>query len=383
MKAIKNKTHLLMLSSLLLLSLSACDTTKKETQTASDTKTSTETQSSSPEIPAEDKELWTQATAIFKALPDQPESPEANPTTPDKIILGKMLYHEPRLSKSGAFSCNSCHNLASYGVDNRPTSIGHGFQTGGRNSPTVLNADYQLAQFWDGRAADLEAQAEGPVLNPVEMAMPDAATVVKRLASIPEYQEAFKKAFPDSNTESKTDNEGPLTYKNTAKAIASFERTLITPAPFDRYLTGDTNALNAEEKAGLKQFMTQGCTACHSGQNIGGSLYQKFGLVNPYEHQQDTGRFEATGDEKDKYFFKVPTLRNIAHTYPYFHDGKVWDLSEAVKIMGKTQMGKDLTEQETQEIVSFLKTLTGELPMEARTLPTLPASQSDTPKPEI
>lgn len=373
------KQMLFLLGGLLALSLSACDTTKKDTQTATETTTSTPTESSSPQIPAEDKALWTQATAIFKALPSEPESPAANPTTPEKIILGKMLYHEPRLSKSGAFSCNSCHNLASYGVDNRPTSIGHGFQTGVRNSPTVLNADYQLSQFWDGRAADLEEQAEGPILNPVEMGMPDEDTVIKRLASIPEYQEAFTKAFPDNSP----DSEGPVTYKNMAKAIATFERTLITPAPFDKYLTGNTAALNAEEKAGLQQFIAQGCTACHSGQNIGGSLYQKFGLINAYEHQQDTGRFEATGEEKDKYFFKVPTLRNIAKTYPYFHDGKVWDLSEAVKIMSKTQMGKDLSDQETQEIISFLNTLTGELPIEARTLPTLPASQADTPRPSL
>jgi len=207
------------------------------------------------------------------------------------------------------------------------------------------------------------------------MAMPDEAAVLKRLESIPEYQEAFKQAYPDG--------ESALSYKNMAKAIAAFERTLITPAPFDSYLAGNTQALDAEEKAGLKQFMSQGCTACHSGKNIGGSLYQKFGLVNPYEHQQDTGRFEATGEEKDKYFFKVPTLRNIAKTYPYFHDGKIWDLNEAVKIMGKTQLGKDLTEQETSEIVAFLNSLTGELPMEARTLPTLPASQVKTPRPSL
>lgn len=373
------KTHtLLLLASLLGLSLNACDSTKKESKPASDSETKKElevTAETTPAMSTEDKELWTQAAALFKPLPGKPESPEANPTTAEKIALGKMLYHDPRLSKSGSISCNSCHNLASFGVDNRSTSIGHGFQTGARNSPTVLNADYQLAQFWDGRAADLEAQAEGPVLNPIEMAMPDEAAVLKRLGSIPEYQEAFKKAF--------SENEPALSYKNTARAIAAFERTLITPSRFDSYLGGDASALNTDEKAGLKQFMTQGCTACHSGMNVGGSLYQKFGVVSPYEHQQDMGRFDISKEEKDKYFFKVPTLRNIAKTYPYFHDGKVWDLGEAVKTMGKSQLGKDLTDQEIKEIVTFLNALTGELPMEARTLPTLPASQADTPKPVI
>lgn len=356
--------------SLLLL---ACNPPKNEPAV-----TPTASQHASPQLAsmsAEDKALWEQAKGLFKALPKQPASPASNPTTPEKVALGKMLYHDPRLSKSGAFSCNSCHNLASYGVDNRPNSIGHGFKTGERNSPTVLNADLQLAQFWDGRAADLEAQAEGPILNPVEMAMSDESSVLKRLQSIPEYVEKFKAAFPAETP--------ALTYKNTARAIAAFERTLLTPAPFDRYLAGDAAALTADQKAGLRQFVAQGCTACHNGQNIGGALYQKFGAVSPYPHQKDTGRFQVTQQEKDKFVFKVPSLRNVAKTYPYFHDGQIWDLTEAVRTMGKTQLGKELKAQEAAEIVAFLESLTGEIPAEALTLPVLPASGKDTPKPEI
>ncbi|MBF2055452.1 MAG: cytochrome-c peroxidase [Candidatus Sericytochromatia bacterium] len=328
-----------------------------------------------PEMSAADQKLWKQATAVFKPLPDAPASPVANPTTPEKVALGKMLFHDPRLSKSGAFSCNSCHNLASYGVDNRPTSIGHGFQTGTRNSPTVYNADYQLAQFWDGRAADLEAQAEGPILNPVEMAIPHEDLAVERIRSIPEYQQAFASAFAGEPE--------ALTYKNIARAIATFERTLITPAPFDAFLKGDGQALNAAQKKGLQRFMANGCTACHTGIGVGGQMYQKFGLVQPYPHQKDTGRFETTGEATDKYFFKVPVLRNVTRTYPYFHDGKVWELEEAVRIMGKIQLGKDLPAEDVEAIVTFLESLTGKVPEAALTLPVLPPSKADTPRPEI
>lgn len=349
--------------------------TPQDSQKSASPASETQTESPAAQMSESDKALWERTKGLFETLPSQPESPATNPTTSEKVALGKQLYYDPRLSKSGAISCASCHNLASYGVDNRPTSVGHGFQLGGRNAPTVLNAAYNFSQFWDGRAADLEAQAEGPVLNPIEMAMPDEASVLKRLSSIPEYREAFKKAFPEEAE--------ALTYHNTAKAIAAFERTLITPAPFDKFLAGDGNALTAEQKAGLDQFMTQGCAACHSGKNMGGSIFQKFGVVNPYPHQKDLGRYEVTHEDKDKYFFKVPTLRNITKTYPYFHDGQVWDIHEAVKIMGKTQLGKDLKPEEIDQIVSFLGSLTGELPEAARTLPTLPASQPDTPKPQI
>lgn len=328
-----------------------------------------------PDLSPEDQALWQQASAVFKPLPDAPASPQNNPTTAEKLALGKMLFHDPRLSKSGAISCNSCHNLASYGVDNRPTSVGHGFQTGTRNAPTVYNADYQLAQFWDGRAADLEAQAEGPILNPVEMAMPHEDLAVKRISSIPEYQQAFASAFSGESQ--------PLNYKNITRAIAAFERSLLTPAPFDAFLKGDGSALNALQKEGLQRFMANGCTACHTGVGVGGQMYQKFGVVQPYTNVKDTGRFEATGKAKDKHFFKVPVLRNVARTYPYFHDGAVWELSEAVRTMGRTQLGKELPETDITAIVAFLESLTGKLPETALTLPVLPPSQPDTPKPEL
>lgn len=326
-------------------------------------------------ISESDKALWEQANQVFKPLPLEAQSPPSNPTTAEKVQLGKMLFHDPRLSKSGAFSCNSCHNLASYGVDNRPTSIGHGFKTGTRNSPTVLNSDLQVAQFWDGRAADLEEQAEGPILNPVEMAMPDPDMLLQRLNSIPQYKEAFAEAFPKSKPS--------VSYKNVARAIASFERTLRSPSRFDQFLLGQGDALRPEEKEGLQTFMTQGCITCHNGVNVGGGMYQKFGLHHPYPHQSDRGRAEVTQKERDAYFFKVPSLRNVTKTYPYFHDGKVWDIHEAVKIMGKTQLGKDLSTEEVTQIVAFLDSLTGELPPEALQLPVLPPSGPDTPQPQI
>lgn len=347
-----------------LVLLWACAQTPPKEQT---------TDGATPTLSEADKSLHTQATALFKALPAT--MPGAEQDTPAKVALGKQLFHEPRLSKSGALSCNSCHNLASWGVDNRPTSIGHGFKTGERNSPTVLNAGLHTAQFWDLRAKDLAEQAKGPILNPVEMAMPDEATVIKRLASIPDYVESFRKAFPNV--------EQALSYENTVQAIAAFERTLLTPSRFDAFLTGDGSALSAEEKKGLQTFMSKGCTACHSGPAIGGALAQKFGVVKPYKHAQDLGRFTQTQAEADKFVFKVPSLRNIEKTYPYFHDGKVWSLEEAVTTMAETQLGQPLTPQETSEIVTFLKTLTGTLPEDALKLPILPASGPDTPQPQI
>jgi len=363
-------TKIGILSSLILLYACAPETNKepaKNTRATQDTHEKT--------IMSEtDRALLEKLKPHFKALPTQATSTATNPTTPEKVTLGKMLFYEARLSKSGAISCSSCHSLATYGVDNRPSSIGHGFQVGGRNSPTVLNADFNLAQFWDGRAADLEAQAEGPILNPIEMAMPDEASAVKRLSSIPEYISAFKQAFPEEKT--------ALNYKNIARAIASFERTLITPAPIDAFLNGDGKALNTEAKEGAALFVDHGCIACHSGTGIGGGSYQKFGLIKPYE-SKDAGRFDLTKKESDRAVFKVPTLRNVTHTYPYFHDGKVWDIHEAVKIMGQTQLGKDIPDDEIKKIVAFLDSFTGKLSAESKTLPILPASTSTTPHPEI
>lgn len=324
----------------------------------------------------EDKLLWEKAKAVFAPLPERIPSPTGVSDSPEKVALGKQLFHDPRLSKSGAISCNSCHNLASGGVDNRSFSLGHGFQQGGRNAPTVLNAGLHTAQFWDLRAKDLTEQAKGPVLNPLEMAMPSEAEVVARLASIPGYRTGFRKAFPEAG-------EQALSYHNMAEAIAAFERTLVTPARFDQFLRGQGEALSAAEKKGLELFINKGCSACHSGVAVGGGMAQKFGVVKPYANLRDLGRYQQTRREEDKYVFKVPSLRNIAQTYPYFHDGAVWDLREAVKIMAEHQLGLSLEPAEVDALVTFLGSLSGELSPEARTLPVLPVSGPDTPRPAI
>lgn len=312
-----------------------------------------------------------QARGYFEPLPEKPVFKKDNPYSEVKIKLGKMLYFERRLSKSGVFSCNSCHDLATAGVDNAPLSTGHKWKVGGRNAPTVLNAALHISQFWDGRAADVEAQAQGPVLADVEMAS-DKDLVIKRLKSIPEYVELFRKAFPGDKE--------PLTYKNMADAIGAFERTLLTPSRFDKFLKGDENALTAAEKKGLKLFMEKGCANCHNGPAVGGGMYQQFGVMHKPEGLKDKGRYEVSKDEGDMYAFKVPSLRNIALTYPYFHDGGVWNLEEAVKIMGWTQLGEKLSESEVKSMVEFLGALTGDAPHV--TLPVLPPSTPSTPKPD-
>ncbi|MEB3298741.1 MAG: cytochrome-c peroxidase [Candidatus Sericytochromatia bacterium] len=309
--------------------------------------------------------LQARARAAFKPLA------KPAPAAAVKVELGRMLYHDPRLSKSGTISCASCHNLASGGVDNRETSLGHKAQVGGRNAPTTLNAGLHLAQFWDGRAKDLTEQAKGPILNPGEMALSSEAEAVKVVRSIPGYRREFNAAFPGSG----------VSYQNIAEAIGEFEKTLVTPSRFDDYLRGRKDALSATEKKGLKAFMDKGCVTCHNGEGVGGSMYMKFGLVSPYKHQADLGRYEVTKDEADKYVFKVPSLRNISKTYPYFHDGKVWSLDEAVAIMGKTQLGLELGAEDRKVIVAFLKSLDGELPAQSRRIPQLPTSGADTPHP--
>ncbi len=334
---------------------------------------------------ADDAKLLEEARRYFKPLPEVAESRE-NPVTPEKVELGKMLYYEPRLSKSGWISCNSCHNIATYGVDNLPTSIGHRWQLGPRNAPTTLNAALHTAQFWDGRAKDVEEQAKGPVLNPIEMAMDSPEAVVERLRSIPEYVELFKKAFPGEKD--------PLNYDNVAKAIAAFERTLMTPSRFDEFLKGDVNALTSKEKEGLKLFMEVGCASCHNGPAVGGNTFAKFGVVEAYWEAtrdfvtldkptmpMDVGKFAVTHRKEDLYVFKVPSLRNISRTYPYFHDGSVWNLEDAVQVMAKVQLGKELTEDQVDKIVAFLKALDGEIPKHALELPVLPPSTPKTSRP--
>ncbi len=307
---------------------------------------------------AEPSELLQKAKTLFGELPEVALNPE-NSITDEKVALGKTLYFDKRLSKDNTISCNSCHNLDAYGVDNLSFSPGNDGGLGGRNSPTVLNAALHISQFWDGRAKDVEEQAGGPILNPVEMAMPNEKAVVDRLSKIEEYKSLFAKAFPEDGS--------PITYLNIQKAIGAFERKLIVPSKFDRYLSGDETVLTDQEKSGLETFTTVGCIACHSGNLLGGQLFQKFGLYGNYwEHTKskkvDEGKFEVTKDEADKYVFKTPSLRNIEKTYPYFHDGSVEKLEDAVNIMAKTQLNKELTEKETTDIVAFLKTLTGEVP---------------------
>ncbi len=308
---------------------------------------------------------------VFKTLPTRFED-KKNPITDDKVALGRMLYFDNRLSKNQDVSCNSCHDLNRFGVDGQPTSPGHKKQLGGRNSPTVYNAGGHLTQFWDGRAANLEEQAKGPILNPVEMAMPSADHVVKVLKSIPGYVSSFQKAFPGQAD--------PVTYDNLALAIGAFERQLVTPSRFDKYLAGDEQALTHTEKAGLKAFLDQGCQGCHSGAAIGGTL-ARLGLIVPYV-SKDQGRFDLTRNEQDRMVFRVPTLRNVTKTGPWFHDGSVKDIHQAVRIMSQHQVGKALSDDDAKNIVAFLDALTGELPKSYITKPALPPSGPNTPRPD-
>ena len=324
--------------------------------------------------PAMADELRDAALEMFKPLPSTVPAVRDNPITPEKIFLGKALFFDPRLSASGVFSCNSCHNLATGGDDNLETSIGHGWQKGPRNAPTVLNAVFNEAQFWDGRAEDLREQAKGPVQAGVEMAN-TPEQVVATLVSMPDYVTWFKTAFPDESD--------PVTFDNMAKAIEAFEATLITPAPFDAFLNGDDAALTEVQKAGLQLFMDKGCAACHNGINVGGTGYYPFGVVqNPGAEvlpEGDKGRFQVTKTADDSYVFRAGPLRNIAVTAPYFHSGKVWDLKEAVLIMGSSQLGEELNEEEAVAITAFLDALTGKVP--EVTYPVLPAETATTPRP--
>lgn len=302
----------------------------------------------------------------FAPLPKAAVNPD-NPLNKEKIELGKMLFFDPRLSKSGLISCNTCHSLATGGVDNLPTSIGHRWQRGARNAPTVLNAALHTSQFWDGRAKDVEEQAKGPILNPIEMAASEDLTV-ERIASIPAYVNLFKKAF-------KGEPEPLLTYGNIARAIAAFERTLLTPSRFDKFLEGKNDALSKDELMGLDTFVSKGCVACHNGVGIGGNTFQKF------SYNEDPGRFNVTKNESDRSFFRVASLRNVILTYPYFHDGGVWKIEEAVRIMGEKQLNIKLTGEEINEITAFLKALTGD--PQGITIPQLPPSTDKTPLPDL
>jgi cytochrome c peroxidase len=309
----------------------------------------------------------------FKVLPAKFET-DKNVITDAKVKLGRMLYYEARLSKNHDISCNSCHDLSAYGVDGKQFSSGHKGQLGGRNSPTVYNAGNHIAQFWDGRAATLEDQAKGPILNSVEMSMPSDKKVIAVVKSIPEYGDLFKAAFPE--------DKDPITYDNLAKAIGAFERGLVTPSRFDKFLEGDQKALKDDERAGFAKFIKLGCPTCHTGVAVGGSTFQKLGLINPYPDLKDFGRFDHTKDEKDKYFFRVPTLRNVAKTAPYFHDGSLKTLEEVVPKMAWHQLGVKLQDADVKILVAFLNSLTGEIPAEYVKKPDLPPSGPKTPKPD-
>jgi cytochrome c peroxidase len=325
--------------------------------------------------PAETQKPSVDRSSLTMFAPLPASVPSANgDSTQELVTLGRMLYYEPRLSKSQQISCNSCHDLANYGADGQPVSDGHKGQLGTRNSPTVFNAAAHFAQFWDGRAPDVEAQAKGPILNPVEMAMPAESQVVAVLESMPEYVDLFEKAFPSDNK--------PVTYDNMATAIGAFERNLMTPSRWDALLNGDANALTPEETIGLKTFLDAGCQSCHSGALLGGTSYERLGFVKPFPGLTDDGRFAVTKNEADKGVFKVPSLRNVEKTGPYYHDGKISSLDMAVRDMAEYQLGRTLTDQETKQVIDFLKVLTGGIDPEYIKPPVLPKSTAKTPKPD-
>jgi len=291
--------------------------------------------------------------AAFAPLPASIPS-DANPATPAKVDLGWRLYYETQLSADGSQSCNSCHLLDAYGADGKPVSTGVTGQQGGRNAPTVYNAAGHIAQFWDGRAPDVEEQAKGPILNPIEMGMPTSADVLARLAKLPGYTDAFKAAFPDDPK--------PVSYDNLGRAIGAFERQLLTPSRWDTYLEGDQNGLTREEKQGLKEFLNAGCQGCHNGPYLGGRLFQRMGVVTPWPNENDVGRFAVTQNPADSMVFKVPSLRNIVNTAPYFNAGQVTALDEGVRLMGRHQLGVELSDAQIASIIVFLGALTGDVP---------------------
>ncbi len=325
---------------------------------------------------ADDAALREKAALWFEPIPMNAPALDGNVATRARVDLGAMLFFDPRLSRSGVFSCNSCHNVGTGGVDGLPVSIGHGWQKGPRNAPTVYNAVFNIAQFWDGRAADLAEQAMGPVQAAVEMNN-TPERVEATLSSMDGYVEAFAAAFPGY--------EDPITFENMARAIEAFEATLITPnSRFDQFLMGDDTALDETEKRGLDAFVSKGCAACHGGVNFGGQAYYPFGIVEKpgadILPRGDRGRFQVTQTATDEYVFRASPLRNIELTAPYFHSGAVWDLEEAVAIMGVAQLGAALTDEEIADITAFLKTLTGEKPRVEH--PILPVRGPDTPLPE-
>jgi cytochrome c peroxidase len=314
-----------------------------------------------------DRELLAKAKQHFSPLPKGFPSAD-NPITPQKVELGRLLFFERRLSVNDMISCATCHAIEYYYAVPAPKQMG-ALALQRRHAPTVLNSAGQLVQHWIGNRKDVEDKALQSLTGQAALGNPSRESVEEKLRKIPQYVELFRKAFPEDKE--------PITAENIAKAIGAFERTLVTPSRFDEFLKGNTKALTPEEKRGLKTFIEVGCATCHNGALLGGTMYQKFGVYEPYwkytkSESIDEGRFAVTKNEEDRYVFKVPPLRNVAMTAPYFHDGSVASLEEAVWIMGKVQLGKDLTKEQVRDIVAFLKSLTGKIPKEARTPPILP-----------
>jgi cytochrome c peroxidase len=315
-----------------------------------------------------DQGLLRKAQQLFSPLPAVMESAQ-NPVTPEKAKLGKMLFYESRISIDGTVSCAKCHPISLYAADGLKTSVGNNCKISARNAPTVFNAAIQISQHWVGNRMSVEDQAKQSVIGPPAFGMVKYEDVETRLKQYKEYVSLFKAAFPG--------DKDPVTVDNFAKAVGAFERTLVTPSPFDSYLKGENMALTTAQKQGLKLFIEMGCGGCHSGTYVGGQMYQKFGMVEPYwkytkSEKIDEGRFAITKNEADKYVFKVPVLRNVAKTPPYFHDGSIETLESAVVIMAKVQLGKDITGEQAAGITEFLKSLTGKIPKEVLTVPILP-----------
>jgi len=316
-----------------------------------------------------DEDLLKQAKQIFGPLPKVMSS-DKNPITPEKVELGKMLLYEARISVDGTVSCAKCHPIGLYAADGLKKPIGNNCKVNPRNAPTLFNAAGQISAHWIGNRVDVEDQARQSVTGPPSFGMPSNEAVEKKLKEIKRYMELFKKAFPGESD--------PVTVDNFAKAVGAFERTLVTPSRFDSFLKGDVAALNEREKRGLKTYIEAGCIMCHSGPYVGGQVYQKSGIFEPYwkytkSEPIDEGRYVVTKNEADKYVFKVPIHRNVEKTAPYFHDGSVDKLEDAVWIMGKIQLGKDLNKSQVGEIITFLKSLTGEIPEDVLKVPLLPS----------
>lgn len=326
------------------------------------------TQEKAEPVAGHDAGIDATALAEFSPLPPAPDHDTAGPAQA-RVDLGRMLYYDTRLSSTGDVSCYTCHPLHDYGTSHRTRGVGVGQQQGPRNDPSVYNSSLQVAQFWDGRAATLEDQAGGPVLNPIEMGMRSQAAVERKIRSIPGYDAAFRRAFPD--------DPDPVSFNNFRRAVAAFEEGLITPSRWDRYLEGDPSALTPAEKEGFRTFISLGCSSCHYGVDVGGRAFQRLGVAHPWPDTADLGRYKVTGEEGDRMVFKVPSLRNVVHTWPYLHDGSVRRLDDAVRLMARYQTGQEPTDAQVTSVVTWLNSLTGQVPEDYIQDPRLPPDPED------